>query len=256
MTSSRLAGQPTVKAIAYACKESTSARVFLRRGPVPGSVGSVLLGLSGIQKLSRNVPLVEVAPALLRRIYRNSEAASTALVGSHHSSKAPRRCGQLGGGPPPYESPTIQLERPLAGARATSAPHQPVQPRRLLRLIEAFEHPDIVRPFGDGCEEALAVGMQTEPRDGVGRRRQIHGREHLVHSGLHINRVKPPLPALARRASEDAINLGSVFRKRERIACEPLICAPWNHPARSCTSRSRMGTRSNLPRETTESWNG
>ena len=45
------------------------------------------------------------------------------------------------------------------------SPQQPVQPRRLLRRIEAFEHPDIVRPFSDGCEEALAVGMQTEPVD-------------------------------------------------------------------------------------------
>jgi len=117
-----------------------------------------------------------------------------------------------------YSSARPRLSKlPLAGATAALSPQQPVQPRRLLRLIEAFEHPDIEGPFGDGREEALAVGMQTEPRDGVGRRGQIQGREHLVRAALHINRVKPPLSALARRALEDAIKLGSVFRKREGL---------------------------------------
>jgi hypothetical protein len=52
----------------------------------------------------------------------------------------------------------------LSPRRRTSlSPQQPVQPRRLLRLIEAFEHPDIVRPFGDSCEEALAVGCRLNP---------------------------------------------------------------------------------------------
>ncbi len=56
-------------------------------------------------------------------------------------------------------TPELVLPSPWA-RRGVEAPQQTVQPSLPRHLIEAFEHPDVVRPLGDGREEAVPVRMQ------------------------------------------------------------------------------------------------
>src|SRR5689334_14858462 len=77
-------------------------------------------------------------------------------------------------------------------------------------LIEAFHHPDIERPLGDGDEGALAVGMNAEAGDAVGGGGQVHGRQEFIGAGLDVHRIELPLCALTGGVAEDAVQCAAV----------------------------------------------
>ena len=89
----------------------------------------------------------------------------------------------------------------------------PVQKAPWLRLLEAFEHPDIEWELCDGGEEALAVGMEAESGDTIHGGRKINGREKLFRARLHVHRIELPLRAVAGGVLEDAVELAAVLRE-------------------------------------------
>src|SRR3954452_5882135 len=95
----------------------------------------------------------------------------------------------------------------------TSAPQEAFEPGLRARLIEALKHPDIVRPLSDRSEKALAVGVHAEPGDSPGRSRQVHRREHLLHTTSDVDGIElPPRPGFC-GVPEYAINLAPVLRE-------------------------------------------